>query len=57
VGAVNYTLTSPADFLQQFVIAKVSQHFNRRCTMTPARQGLVIGGVFTLIAKQTKATL
>jgi hypothetical protein len=57
MGAINHALTAPANFLQQLVVAKVSEHFNRRCTMTPARQGPVIGRVLTVIAEQIKATL
>jgi hypothetical protein len=37
VGAVNYTLTTPADFLQQFVVTKVSQHSCRYRGFLPIR--------------------
>jgi hypothetical protein len=29
MGAINYALTASADFLQQFVVAKVCEHSNR----------------------------
>src|SRR4029077_56116 len=57
IGAINYPLTATANFLQQFVIAKVSQHFNVRHTVTPARHGFLIGRVFILAVEQTKTGL
>ena len=53
--AINYTLTAPADFLQQFVVAKVSQHFSRSRAATDAWQPRVITYVFIFVAEQTKA--
>jgi hypothetical protein len=48
MSAVNYALTAPADFLQQFVVTEVSQHFC--CSRTVFR-------AFILVVKQTKAGL
>ena len=55
MGAVNYTLTTSADFLQQFVIAKVSQHSWRSRGATDARRPRMITYVFIFVAEQTKA--
>ena len=57
IRPVNYTLTAPANFLQQFVVAEVSQHFDWRRTVTPALHGFLIGRVFILVVEQTKAGL
>ena len=57
MSAINYTLTTPADFLQQFIVTKVSQNFNRRRTVNSARHGFLIGRVFILVVEQTKAGL
>jgi hypothetical protein len=57
MSAVNYTLTAPANFLQQFIVAEVSQHFNRRRTVFSPRHGFLIGRVFILVVEQTKAGL
>src|SRR4026209_1014508 len=57
MSAVNYALTAPADLLQPFVIAKVSQHFNLRRTVTPARHGFLICRVFIRAVEQTKTGL
>ena len=54
---VNYTLTTPANFLQQFVVAEVSPHFNWRRTVTPAQHSFLIGPAFILVVKQTKTGL
>jgi hypothetical protein len=54
---VNYTLTAPADFLQQFIVAKVLQHFCCSRTVFSPRHGFLIGRVFILVVEQTKAGL
>jgi hypothetical protein len=46
--SVDYALTASANFLQQFVVAKVLQHFC--CSRTVFR-------VFILVVKQTKTGL
>jgi hypothetical protein len=53
---VNYALTASADFLQQFVVAKVSQHFRRARTMTSTR-GLRWIGRALILFEQTKTGL
>jgi hypothetical protein len=52
--AVNYALTAPADLLQQFVVAKVSQHFRRARTMTSTRGLRWIGRLHPLRANQDR---
>src|SRR6202035_3085277 len=57
MSAVNYTLTTPADFLQQFVVAKVSKHF---CCSRPvflAQHRRWISSMVILILEQTKTGL
>jgi hypothetical protein len=54
---INYTLTAPADFLQQFIVAEVSPHFNWGRTVTPAQHSFLIGRAFILVVKQTKTGL
>jgi hypothetical protein len=45
---INYALTAPTDFLQQFVVAELSQHFDWRRTVFRA---------FILVLEQTKTGL
>ena len=56
VRSINHALTAAADFLQQFVVAKVSQHFCRARTMTSVRGLRWIGRAFILF-EQTKTGL
>src|SRR5437870_6618686 len=54
-GAIDYALTAASDFFQQFVIAKISQHFSQ------ARSTALVGQrrcrVFNVASEQTEAGL
>src|SRR5439155_8334635 len=54
-GAIDYALTAASDFFQQFVIAKITQHFSQ------ARSTAIVGQrrcrVFNVASEQTEARL
>src|SRR5438034_5275644 len=62
-GAVNYALTAPTDFLQQLVIAKVTQHswWTHSLLSIQCWQAIIVAGViapgYRFTAEQTEAGL
>jgi hypothetical protein len=57
MGTINYALTAPAYFLQQLIVAKISQHLCRSRTVSLAWHRRWIGGICILVLEQTKAGL
>jgi hypothetical protein len=63
MGAINYALTAPADFLQQLVIAEVSQDSRRSRGFLSIRRpdAIIAAGVndsgYRFVCEQTKAGL
>ncbi len=53
MGAINHPLTATADFFQQFVVAKVPQHFCRARSFLSIQYWQAI----SFVVKQTKTTL